>query len=145
MCGGRFAIVPAAACLDPDLGNGPHRLYVILCSHARPDGICKLSLKVLGRKLHLAARTIQAWKRSLEKQGWLEELHQGDKAIGTFRVIRDPAERKAALQALSDRNELASLRLFLGKSRDDVSQLALYDLEGNPRIRMMSACSQVRT
>ncbi len=42
----------------------------------------------------------------------------------------DPAEREAAVQALIDRDELTSRRLFLGKGRDDVSLLALYDIKG---------------
>lgn len=94
VCGGRYGVSPAAPGVDPDLGNGPHRLYTIMCSHARPDGICKISLKRQASKLRVSVRTIQAWKRSLEEQGWLEELHEGDKAVGIFRVTRNPSKCK---------------------------------------------------
>ena len=93
LCGGRFAFMPAAACEDSDLPTGPFRLYAFMCGWAKPDGTCKICLKYIAKKLGVSARTIQKWKRELELQGWLQQLHQGDKAIGTFRVIRDPAER----------------------------------------------------
>ncbi len=92
-CGGRFAFMPAAACEDSDLPDGPFRLYAIMCARAKLDGTCKICLKYIAKKRGVSARTIQKWKRELELQGWLQQLHQGDKAIGTFRVIRDPSER----------------------------------------------------
>ena len=94
LCGGRFAFMPAAACEHPDLPHGPFRLYAIMCARAKLDGTCKIGLKYIAKKRGVSARTIQKWKRELELQGWLQQLHQGDKEIGTFRVIRDPSERK---------------------------------------------------
>ncbi len=93
LCGGRFGIVPAAVSDSPDVQNGPFRLYAIMCARAKPNGTCELRLKHIAKMLGVSARTIQKWKRELELQGWLQQLHQGDKEIGTFRVIRDPAER----------------------------------------------------
>ncbi len=93
LCGGRFAFMPAAACEDSDLPNGPFRLYGILCGRATKEGVCKLRLKSIAKMLGVNVRTVQQWKRDLELLGWLQQLHQGDKAIGTFRVIRDPSER----------------------------------------------------
>lgn len=56
--------------------------------------------------------------------------------VEAARAKADPAEREAALQALVDQGQLTSRRLFLGKSRDEVSMLALYDIKGNARIRL---------
>ena len=95
ICGGGFAFMPAAACKDSDLPNGPFRLYAFMCGWAKPNGTCKICLKYIAKKLGVSPRTVQQWKRELELLGWLEQLHQGDKAIGTFRVIRDPAERNS--------------------------------------------------
>ena len=94
LCGGRFGIVPAAVSDSPDVQNGPFRLYAIMCARAKLDGTCKIGLKYIAKKRGVSARTIQKRKRELELQGWLQQLHQGDKEIGTFRVIRDPSERK---------------------------------------------------
>ena len=93
LCGGRFGIVPAAVSDSPDVQNGPLRLYVIMCARAKPKGTCEIRLKYIAKMLGVSVRTVQAWKRELELLGWLQQLHQGDKAIGTFRVIRDPSER----------------------------------------------------
>ncbi len=93
LCGGRFGIVPAAVSDSPDVQNGPFRLYVIMCARTKPNGTCELCLKYIARMLGVSVRTVQQWKRDLELLGWLQQLHVGDKAIGTFRVIRDPSER----------------------------------------------------
>jgi hypothetical protein len=93
LCGGRFGIVPAAVSDSPDIANGPFRLYAIFCGRAKPNGTCELCLKYVAKMLGVSVRTVQTWKRELELLGWLQQLHLGDKAIGTFRVIRDPAER----------------------------------------------------
>ncbi len=95
LCGGRFAFMPAAACEDSDLPNGPFRLYAIMCGRAKLNGTCELCLKYIAKKLGVSPRTVQTWKRDLELLGWLEQLHKGDKAIGKFRVIRNPSERNA--------------------------------------------------
>ncbi len=95
LCGGRFAFMPAAACEASDLSNGAFRLYAILCARANLTGTCEVSLKSIAAKAGVCPRTVQNWKRRLELEGWVEELHEGDKAIGMFRVIRNPAERKA--------------------------------------------------
>jgi hypothetical protein len=53
--------------------------------------------------------------------------------------IADEKERKAAIQAMIDHNELATQRLFLGKPRDNSTMLAMYDAKGKLRIRMRVA------
>ena len=93
LCGGRFGIVPAAVSDSPDVQNGPLRLYVIMCARAKPKGTCELRLKSIANMLRVSVRTVQQWKRDLELLGWLQQLHVGDKAIGTYQVIRDPSER----------------------------------------------------
>ncbi len=93
LCGGRFGIVQAAVSDSPDVQNGPFRLYAIMCALAKPNGTCEVCLKSIAKMLGVCVRTVQLWKRDLELLGWLQQLHQGDKAIGTFRVIRDPSER----------------------------------------------------
>ena len=95
LCGGRFAFIPAAACEASGLSNGGFRLFAIMCGRAKPNGTCELCLKYIAKKLGVSARTVQQWKRHLELEGWVEQLHQGDKAIGRFRVIRDPSKRNA--------------------------------------------------
>lgn len=55
--------------------------------------------------------------------------------------ITDEAQRKAAIQAMQDNNELATNRLFLGKRRDNSTQLVMNDIKGNPRIRMSVAAN----
>ena len=93
VCGGRFAFMPAAACEASGLSNGGFRLFAIMCGRAKPKGTCDLCLKYIAKMLGVSPRTVQMWKRDLELEGWVEQLHKGDKAIGTFRVIRDPSER----------------------------------------------------
>ena len=44
--------------------------------------------------------------------------------------------RKAAVQAMADNNELTTQRLFLGKRRDQTTELVMYDIKGKQRIRM---------
>jgi hypothetical protein len=50
--------------------------------------------------------------------------------------LEDEAEKKAAIQAMKDNNELTTERLFLGKNRDDTSYLVMSDIKGDPRIVM---------
>ena len=50
--------------------------------------------------------------------------------------LKDEAARKAAIQVMADRGELARQRLFLGKRRDNSTALVLYDTKGKARIRM---------
>ena len=49
------------------------------------------------------------------------------------------AERKAAVQAMADRDELITQRLFLGKRRNQTTELVMYDIKGRQRIRMQVA------
>ena len=49
------------------------------------------------------------------------------------------AERKAAVRAMADNNELYTQRLFLGKRRDQTTELVMYDIKGKQRIRMQVA------
>lgn len=53
--------------------------------------------------------------------------------------IADEAKRKAAIQAMIDKNELTTNRLFLGKRRDNSTTLVMNDIKGKPRIRMQVA------
>jgi hypothetical protein len=59
--------------------------------------------------------------------------------IEAVRKIEDERARKAAVQALIDKNELPTNRIFLGKYRDDSTLLLMYDIKGRPRIRMKVA------
>jgi hypothetical protein len=52
------------------------------------------------------------------------------------RKMTDEAARKAALQAMLDKGELTTQRLFLGKRRDNTLGLVMYDIKGRQRIRM---------
>ena len=93
LCGGRFGIVPAAVSDSPDVQNGPFRLYVVMCSRAKPNGTCELCLKSIAWMLGVSVRTVQTWKRELELLGWLQQLHVGDKAVGKYQIIRNQSER----------------------------------------------------
>lgn len=53
--------------------------------------------------------------------------------------IPDEAKRKAAIQTLTDNNELTTNRLFLGKRRDNSNELLMSDIKGRPRIRLQVA------
>lgn len=53
--------------------------------------------------------------------------------------IQDEAARKAAIQAMIDRNELTTQRLFLGKGRNNTTLLMMSDIKGKPRISMSVA------
>ncbi|MBD0371782.1 MAG: hypothetical protein ICV60_13155 [Pyrinomonadaceae bacterium] len=53
--------------------------------------------------------------------------------------ITDEKARKAAIQAMIDKNELATNRLFLGKRRDNSTMLLMSDTKGRPRLRMQVA------
>ncbi|HEV7504554.1 MAG TPA: hypothetical protein VGS07_06570 [Thermoanaerobaculia bacterium] len=55
------------------------------------------------------------------------------------RRIPDEAARKAAMQALIDKDEATKQRLFLGKWRDNSAVLVMSDIKGRPRIRMQVA------
>lgn len=55
------------------------------------------------------------------------------------RKISDEAKRKAAIQALIDNNQLPQNRLFLGKRRNNSTELEMCDIKGKPRIRMQVA------
>jgi hypothetical protein len=50
--------------------------------------------------------------------------------------LPDEAARKAAIQAMADQNELMTNRLFLGKRRNQTTELVMYDIKGKQRIRM---------
>src|SRR5437870_11200456 len=59
--------------------------------------------------------------------------------------ITDETKRKAAIQALSDNNELTTNRLFLGKQRDNSTLLVMSDVKGKPRIRLQVAPDGTRS
>ena len=44
--------------------------------------------------------------------------------------------RKAAVKAMADNDELITQRLFLGKRRNQTTELVMYDIKGKQRIRM---------
>lgn len=92
--GGRAAIVPAQDARDGEVSDGALRLYTAMCGHAKANGELHISLKRYAKQIGKNIRTIQRYKKELEELGWLEQLHEGDKAIGHFRVIRDPAARR---------------------------------------------------
>jgi len=50
--------------------------------------------------------------------------------------IADETAKKAAIQAMIDKNELARNRLFLGKRRDNSTVLIMSDIKGKPRIQL---------
>jgi hypothetical protein len=58
---------------------------------------------------------------------------------GEARKITDPAQRKAAIQALIDKGQLSVNRMFLGKQRDNSVILEMDDVKERPRIRMLVA------
>ena len=60
-----------------------------------------------------------------------------DAKKAVIRKMPDESARKAAFQAMLDNNELTTQRLFLGKRRDNSTELLMSDIKGNPRIRMM--------
>jgi hypothetical protein len=51
----------------------------------------------------------------------------------------DEKARKAAIQAMLEKGELATNRLFLGKRRDNSNELLMSDSRGRPRIRLKVA------
>jgi hypothetical protein len=53
--------------------------------------------------------------------------------------ITDEAARKAAIQAMVDKNELTASRLFLGKRRDNSTMLVMHDIKGRQRVRLLVA------
>lgn len=59
--------------------------------------------------------------------------------LDEVRQIPDQTKRKAAIQAMIDKNELGTNRLFLGKYRDNSTVLLMSDPKGKPRIRMQVA------
>ena len=59
--------------------------------------------------------------------------------VGEARKITDPAQRKAAFQALIDKGQLTVNRMFLGKQRDNSILLEMDDVKNRPRIRMLVA------
>jgi len=83
----------AKACEDPDLPDPAFRLYAVMCARADPAHICRFCLKAYAGRRNKSVRAVQESKKKLEELGWIEELHEGDKTYGTFRVIRHPDER----------------------------------------------------
>lgn len=56
--------------------------------------------------------------------------------IDSVRNITDKEQRRLAWQALKEKGELTTDRLFLGKNRDDYTVLVMQDITGKPRIQM---------
>jgi hypothetical protein len=70
---------------------------------------------------------------------WQQPDMPGDVMVERLRAaqsITDPASRNAALQAIIDKGEFTTNRLFLGKRRDNSNELLMSDIKGRPRIRM---------
>ena len=63
-------------------------------------------------------------------------LRELETRIDRLEAIEDPADRRAEIRAMRERGELSARRLFLGKGRDDVAALELFDALGRPRIRL---------
>lgn len=59
--------------------------------------------------------------------------------IDSVRHIEDTELRNAAWQALREKGELTTDRLFLGKNRDDYTVFVMQDIIGRPRIQMYVA------
>lgn len=59
--------------------------------------------------------------------------------LDAARKITDETARKAAIQAMIDKGELETNRLFLGKRRDNSTMLLMSDVKGKPRLRMQVA------
>lgn len=73
---------------------------------------------------------------------WQQPNIPGDVMVEKFldtRKITNLAERQAATQKLIDSGEYTANRLFLGKRRDNSSELLMSDIKGKPRIRMQVA------
>lgn len=73
---------------------------------------------------------------------WQQPNIPGDVMLAkleTAQKITDETARRAAIQKLRDGGELTSNRLFLGKRRDNSSELLMADSKGKPRIRMSVA------
>jgi hypothetical protein len=56
--------------------------------------------------------------------------------IDAARRLTDEKAKKAAFQTLLDSNELTTNRLFLGKRRDNSTELTMSDIKGRARIKM---------
>lgn len=72
-------------------------------------------------------------------QMWQQPKISGElmnEKIDSVRQIEDADLRKAAWQALREKGELTTDRLFLGKNRDDYAVFVLQDIKGKPRIQM---------
>jgi hypothetical protein len=70
---------------------------------------------------------------------WQQPDESGDVLQEKYRVVNamtDSAAKQHAIQALRDSDQIATQRLFLGKSRDNTVSLVLSDIKGRPRIRL---------
>jgi hypothetical protein len=54
-------------------------------------------------------------------------------------ALSDPEARDAAIEAMRERGELTTRRLFFGKGRNDAMILDMRDVQGRSRIRMSVA------
>jgi hypothetical protein len=73
-------------------------------------------------------------------QLWQQPNIPGDVMMAQYQAadtISDVALREAALQAIRDKNEITTRRLFLGKWRDNTTLLQMRDIKGTPRIKLM--------
>lgn len=73
---------------------------------------------------------------------WQQPNIPGDVLQARYRAIdsmADEGAKQAAIQALRDANEVTTRRLFLGKGRNDATELVLSDIKGRARIRLMVA------
>ncbi|MEJ7860561.1 MAG: hypothetical protein WKF90_02875 [Pyrinomonadaceae bacterium] len=70
---------------------------------------------------------------------WQQPAVPGDilkTKIDEVRKITNQKARKAVIDAMIDKNELPTNRLFLGKQRDNSTTFIMNDIKGKPRIRM---------
>jgi hypothetical protein len=54
-------------------------------------------------------------------------------------ALPDPVARQTAIEAMRERGELTTRRLFFGKGRNDAMILDMRDVQGRSRIRMSVA------
>jgi len=97
VCGGRFAIIPAARGDLDELSDGAHRFYAELCGRiGKTSGEAEICLRKYATVLGVHRRTVQRRRLELERFGCIEQVGGDDNSKQTFIVHRDPADRAAA-------------------------------------------------
>jgi len=110
-CGGQYGVVPVHVLKDKSLKEGPKVLFALLCGYA--DGstdVATRSNALLAQDLNVHERSIIRWMRDLELGRHVMKL-TGERFLGKYRVIRNPADRDDAnwnlLLRLIDRQQFA--------------------------------------